>query len=87
MIEEITTVSQSECLNLLGLFKRKKVLERVRDILNNATDKQWENNYESTNSEIERWWKETSEKYCLTAKSGAKWTIDFHSGKIYLITE
>jgi len=88
MNEFIAKISQEDSDTLLRLYKKIRVLNRIRQIKFeqkediSVLDKC---NLRNAEMEIETYWTILADKYNLKKSTNGKWTIDFYRNEIFII--
>lgn len=88
-MKEVGTLTQEESRNLEKLLEKKIALENLLKILSESQEvyKKVNRDYKNIVEEYEKWWRDTSNKYIWESTDNSFRSIDFKSGKVYLVDE
>ena len=88
-MKEVGILTQEESENLEELLEKKIALENLLKILSESQEiyKKVNRDYKNIVEEYEKWWRDTSDKYIWESTENSFWSIDFKSGKVYLVDE
>lgn len=88
-MKEVGILTQEEIENLEELLEKKIALENLLKILSESQEiyKKVNRDYKNIVEEYEKWWRDTSDKYIWESNDNSFRSIDFKSGKVYLVDE
>lgn len=88
-MKEVGILTQEESENLEELLEKKIALENLLKILSESQEiyKKVDRDYKNIVEEYEKWWRDTSDKYIWESNDNSFRSIDFKSGKVYLVDE
>ena len=88
-MKEVGILTQEESENLEELLEKKIALENLLKILSESQEiyKKVNRDYKNIVEEYEKWWRDTSDKYIWESNDNSFRSIDFKSGKVYLVDE
>ena len=88
-MKEVGSLTREECSNIEELLEKKIALENLLDILFESQKiyKKVDRDYKNIVEEYEKWWRDTSDKYIWESNDNSFRSIDFKSGKVYLVDE
>ena len=93
--EKVGTVTEEEKKEIEKLFERKLALNELLFTVNSPvlSSEEKDGLYEKVVADLgktkklfDEWWMEMSQKYSWKAAGKAKWSIDFNTNEIFLVT-